>query len=218
MIGAVSDSKSPAVSVLEAKIQKALTDSYRSALFKHYPADVDEKNVSALLCVRAASTGDIGLFQIRGTVLAPVKDFALVGWDESLYKLAAQRMYRDDLSITQAILAGLQVIGLAKKTSQYVGGATSVVVASDNGKWLEQPQAVEANEDTIARVRDVAKTSMPEDFEDLFPSQLKGAIGDEWEIRFATQDGFWTLRLSKDGGVEVLDVTGKVVTAMAPSE
>src|SRR5258708_28060796 len=46
------------------------------------------------------------------------------------------------MPITQALLLGMYLLELAENTSNYVRGPTTVVVARDNGLWLEKPDRV----------------------------------------------------------------------------
>lgn len=71
--------------------------------------------------------------------LEPILQWELIGWDEALYKSIAARLYRGDMCESEAIALGLHLMNVARETSNYVGGSTSVSCVSSNGV-REEPQ------------------------------------------------------------------------------
>jgi hypothetical protein len=95
-----------------------------------YPADSEsEKFCEFLVCVKPRGIEDrFFLWQLRGPTISPVGDYALIGISAAIYTHELGRLYRQSLSMGQAVLLAIHLLSLAKATSNYVGGETDIVV------------------------------------------------------------------------------------------
>ncbi len=102
------------------------------------------RDVRFVVCASSLSPPAVEVWHTAASQLIPVEEYCLVGWDEELYEHAARRLYSAGMPITQALLLGMYLLELAENTSNYVRGPTTVVVARDNGLWLEKADRVAA--------------------------------------------------------------------------
>ena len=130
--------------------QSELLDFSRSEA-SNYPAK--SRRMSFLLCAR--TTTGAPAFDMRYTAacrLIRVLPRKLVGWDIDLYKHAVDQFYSSPseiLPISQTIFLALRLFGLARSTSRYIGGPTTVVIARNDGIWAEAPEWIEKLEDRV---------------------------------------------------------------------
>jgi 20S proteasome alpha/beta subunit len=128
--------------------------------------------------INVLGLGEARVWETRSSRLVPLKKYALVGWDEELYRRAVERLFRNPLTISQAIPLAMYVFALAEDTSNYVRGPISVAVVTSNSPILiENVEAIEEFEtmtETYARALEdmllaCADTAMrKEDFADKF--------------------------------------------------
>lgn len=69
----------------------------------------------------------------RGTAIKRVDTYALIGWEEGIYRHDIDRHYRDNEKNLFSMLVGVHVLLLARDTSNHVGGPVKIVVASRDG-------------------------------------------------------------------------------------
>ena len=142
-----------------------------------YPASDTEKELRFIVCARDKKSGAIHLWQTGGTSLRSVRDHALIGWEEDIYKHQVRQFYRPNLSLAQTVLLGIDLISIGVKTSNYIGGPIQVIVARKEGVWADYPEDVKHLEERIARFNEelgrfalaCLDVSMPDaDFEKIF--------------------------------------------------
>jgi hypothetical protein len=80
-----------------------------------------------------------------------VRDYALIGWEEDIYKHQVKQFYRPDLSLAQTVLLSIDLISVGIKTSNYIGGPIQVIVARKEGVWADFPEDVKHLEERIER-------------------------------------------------------------------
>ena len=118
---------------IRLELEAALVDFHRSKVFAAYPvADPNDKYISGLISVRSAAR-EVFLYKYDGSVVQPVATYQLAGEEYSYFGRILQRRYRPGLSINQAMIIGLEVIGEGRETSTGIGGPTRIVIATPNG-------------------------------------------------------------------------------------
>ena len=108
-----------------------------------------DRAVELIVSARSVSLGVAETWRMIASRALPVDKFSLVGWGIPVYEHTVQRLYRPALTIPQALILGLYVFALAGKTSNYIGGPTTVVIGKPNGLWLVAPDEIS---DLAARV------------------------------------------------------------------
>jgi hypothetical protein len=72
----------------------------------------------------------------------PIPPLQLAGFDEPLYKNIAERFFSSNMSLRQAILAGIYLLTIAETTSNWVKGPFTVAVINSRGISLEKPSFI----------------------------------------------------------------------------
>ena len=138
--------------VMRGNIRNVLLDFYENEVAL-YPADkAEDKVCHCLVCVKPKDSAEIHLWELRGSSIVAVSDYALLGIDESIYKHELRRLHTKRLSQGQAILLGAHLFSLAKATSNYVGGETQVVVVGEEGFKQLKPERVLDDERRVAEM------------------------------------------------------------------
>lgn len=101
-----------------------------------------EREMKFIIGAASIDPPSVIVWRTAETQLIPVDSYDLAGWDEPLYHHIAKRLYRPGIPVIQGIFLGLHLLELAGRTSNYVGGDTTVVVACENGLWLENQDKV----------------------------------------------------------------------------
>jgi 20S proteasome alpha/beta subunit len=129
-------------------LERALL-AYHARQVALYPAADYDKELRFLVCVRDKTSSQIHLWNTDGSTATTVSDYALIGWDEAFYKYEVKKFYRPDLSLAQTVLLGVDLLSIAKSTSNYVGGDTQVIIVGGNGMWVDYPEDVRKLEDRL---------------------------------------------------------------------
>jgi len=116
-----------------------------------YPASDTEKELRFIICVRDKQSGAIHLWQTGGTSVRSVRDYALIGWEEDIYKHQVKQFFRPHLSLAQTVLLGIDLISIGVKTSNYIGSPIQMIVARKEGMWADYPEDVKKLEERIER-------------------------------------------------------------------
>jgi 20S proteasome alpha/beta subunit len=125
--------------------------AYHARQVALYPAGDDEKELKFIVCVRDKQSGTIHLWKTSGTSALSTEEYALIGWDEAIYKHQVKQFYRPNLSLAQTVLLGIDLISIGIKTSNYIGGPIQVIVARKEGVWADYPEDVKRLEERIER-------------------------------------------------------------------
>jgi 20S proteasome alpha/beta subunit len=136
--------------VIMGNIRNLLLDFHQNEIALYPAASTDDKLNHCLVCIKPKDTTDIYLWELRGSVIVPVGDYALLGVGEAIYAHELKRLYRGTPRGLQAVLLGIHLFSLAKETSNYVGGQTDVIFVRDNGMTQEDPHDVKVLERRIA--------------------------------------------------------------------
>ena len=84
------------------------------------------------------------VWETRSSRLIPFEKYALLGWEEELYRRSVDRLFRVPLPISRAIPLAMYLFSLAEDTSNYVRGPVSVAVLTGASPILiESPEAIE---------------------------------------------------------------------------
>lgn len=127
---------------IRGNIRNLLLDFHENEIAL-YPADIRSDNLNhCLVCIKPKGSPDIFLWELRGSVIVPVNDYALLGHDVAIYKHEIKKLYRRKPHGLRAVLIGIHLFSLAKETSNYVGGPTDVIFVRDSGMWPEQEQRI----------------------------------------------------------------------------
>jgi 20S proteasome alpha/beta subunit len=131
------------------------TQTFESELSRYQKEDVAPyqapKNAKRLRFIVAACANDgHDIWETKAARLKPIREYALIGWDEPLYKAILKKLYRPGISVSQAVLAGIYTMGVAEDTSNYVRGPMQVGGINDTGAWGDGPAYIA---DTLQRLR-----------------------------------------------------------------
>ncbi len=128
---------------LRSVIERQLDDFYRNDV---QICQDSEKEFKLFVIFHCPATKEFGVWVQEQTVLRNVKTDGpeLIGWEHELYSGAARKLYRDNLSIAQGVLAALYVMTVGEDTSNYIKAPFHVAVVRDNGIWMEPDDHVRA--------------------------------------------------------------------------
>lgn len=78
-----------------------------------------------------------------------METYALAGIDYALWDNVVKRLFRPGMTLAQATLCGAYLFTLAKDSSIYVRGDTTIAVINENGIFLESGEYVNVMEDRL---------------------------------------------------------------------
>ena len=108
-------------------ITTALLDFHTNEVNLYPTTPNDDKLCSFVVCITPKTEDRTFLWQIHGTVILPIERHVLIGVYEAIYNHELRRLYRDRLSMNQAMLLGIHLFSIAKATSTYIGGNTDII-------------------------------------------------------------------------------------------
>lgn len=122
---------------LQQHLQSVLSAFYASPTIKSYPLDPNDANsyVSGIVCVRVVPLQKVFLFKFSKTVVLPVRDFVLRGFEAPIYSRVVKRLYPTPLLPLHAQLVGLRVLSEAASTSTAVDAPFTTVFAMTHGMF-----------------------------------------------------------------------------------
>lgn len=108
----------------------------------------DERQMAAIICAYHKPSQRFGLWSMEGDELIPITgEPKLVGWNEKLYEHEATRLYKEGMSVTQAIFLALRVLTLGQSTSHYIREPFTFIVASNSGLSQVSPERIKELEE-----------------------------------------------------------------------
>lgn len=119
-----------------------------------------------VIAAKPANTPSVQVWRTAASRLIPIEDYALVGWQPELYKQVASGLYRPDMPLVQGIFFGLRILALAKDTSYFVNSPFTVIVAKENGLWLDKTPNIDNVLSRLAAFSKLSSTLML-DFPDI---------------------------------------------------
>lgn len=110
-----------------------------------------DKNVSYLIAASHPETRRYEAWRTSSIYIDPIPSDvpSLMGWEWQLYVSIAKRLYSRDMTIPQAILAGVYLQSIAEETSNYVKSPISIAVVDEAGIVLEDKAYARKIEDRI---------------------------------------------------------------------
>jgi hypothetical protein len=122
----------------------ALRDVLESQLAVFYQNDVaicpdTDKGFKLFILFFCFDTKEYGVWESEQSVLRDVSGPELIGWEHQLYSGAAKKLFHPDMTIAQAVLAGLSILAIGEETINYIRGPFHVAVIRENGIWMEPP-------------------------------------------------------------------------------
>jgi 20S proteasome alpha/beta subunit len=145
----VEDAPEKSVADLKIIIEKRLKEFLSSEVVTKTVSEQD-RLPQFLIALRSRITSEIGAWRSALDKLIPIKDHALIGCAKDVYKHVVKERYSTSISITRAILLGIDVFRLAKETSNYIGGPTSVVIVRPAGITNGNPSRIKEEEESVA--------------------------------------------------------------------
>jgi hypothetical protein len=123
------------------EVEQELQDFYDTDV-RLYPGAEDDKWIKMFVGALSTVTRDYDLWVQEGIRLRPSLNPELIGWDENLYKAVDKRFHSDSMSVPQAILACLYVLGVDEETSNYVKGPLSLLVIDPSGFYVAKDEYI----------------------------------------------------------------------------
>lgn len=122
---------------------------YHDQVVKEQPIKRTHKLMEFVICVQDKESKEVFLWKTAGRTIRRIKTFDLVGARTMLYHNEVDRLYgREGRPWTaRAVALGIHILALAKATSDWVGGPTRVIVATEKGMWPYEPEDVEVLEE-----------------------------------------------------------------------
>ncbi len=114
-----------------------------------YPSR-SSKIIHAILCLKHHDNPRPLLFEVRGTTVRKARDFAFVGFETDILHHLTKRLYRTDMSISQAVLLTIYLFSIVSSTVTSVGGDARVVIARDNGIRTHEPLFVDKIQQNVS--------------------------------------------------------------------
>ena len=121
---------------IETRLNR-IVDRYNKDKVIPYPDKPEDKDTAFLICLRDKTSGNVRLWKTEGNVVTRHNDHALVGWHLPLYEHEINKLYRPDLTASQAVLLGVHLFAIAKATSLYIDYPLQIVGMGDGGLWVE---------------------------------------------------------------------------------
>jgi 20S proteasome alpha/beta subunit len=118
---------------LEGFLHRELLD-FRNNETSAYPRR--DRSMEFIIAATSQESG-LAVWNTKASRLIPVKEYAVMGWVEPYYEHIVKRLYRPNMPVMQGIFLGLYLMDIASKTSNYVNGPVTLVVARKTGLWME---------------------------------------------------------------------------------
>jgi hypothetical protein len=108
-----------------------------------YPfARREPREIKLFIGIGMPRSKEFNVFVSEHMRLRPLKDFELIGWDETIYWVTAHRMYRRGMSLQRGVLAALSVLLIAQESSNYVKGPFTVATVNEYGIHVDEPEFI----------------------------------------------------------------------------
>lgn len=132
----------------------ALSLDYHSTHVAATAASRPPDPLDFLLCLKRKDDPNIILWELRDTLVIPTDTYSLVGLEEPIYEREVSWLYRDDLRIAQAVLLSIRLLAMAKSTSNFIGGNTTLIVVNEGGMEVLDQEQVNTLEERIETFND----------------------------------------------------------------
>ena len=107
-----------------------------------------DKSIKLFIAASCPGVAECDAWVTEGIVLRELATDKpeLVGWEHEMYSEMAMRLFVRDMAMSQAVLASIYTLTVAK---HYVGGSLSVAVVYPRGIWLEDQDYVDSMESRL---------------------------------------------------------------------
>ena len=194
-------------------VRDLLLDFYDNEI-RLYPADLPtDKLNDFLICIKPKDTRDVFLWEVHGPTIVPVGNHALLGVTAAIYTHELCKLYRPQLSMSQAILLGIHLFSLAKATSNYVGGETDIILVRNTKIWAFDREETHVLEQRISALNQkVAELVLALPDSAMRGDELKALLlkFQDWVLDFREKDVKRTQYIML-GGKGTFELTGSNV-------
>jgi len=136
---------------------EAALATYTDDQVRRYPAELREKILRFVVCVRDKMSRSIYLWKTEANIVEPVDDYVLVGWKDQMYQHEIASLYHERLTRSQATVLGLRLLSLGKATSNYIGDPFQVIAVERGGADADSPDMIEVWQKRIKQTNDALK-------------------------------------------------------------
>jgi hypothetical protein len=136
----LSESSIRTLSELAPFIRRELLDFRREEAAYYSRKDLQ---MQFIVAARSIDPPNVQVWRTAAARLIPVNTYALVGWDEELYRHIAKRLHSPTMSFGQGIFIVLYLFSIAEKTSNYIIRPFSVVFANEDSIDLRKEEDVD---------------------------------------------------------------------------
>ena len=146
---------------IKERVRQLLLDFNRNELAASGLAD---EKLDFIICIKHLDPGPDPVLLKAGKTIRPIDDYALVGWEEGIYKHFIDRLYkyqadnkdtRDRNTGNRALLVGIYVMMLARSTSNVIGPPTVAIRARTSSvreEPLENIQLIERRLESFSNI------------------------------------------------------------------
>lgn len=128
-----------------ASIKQMLT-MIEDELGKFYEKHIGKNSgypISFFIAATCLATKEYEVWVTEAQYLRPLHESELIGWDATMYWVTTKRLYRKDMTLSQAVLAAIYVLVIGEESSNYIKGPFSLTIVKENGIWAEDSDYVE---------------------------------------------------------------------------
>ena len=118
-----------------ASIKRVLTliEDELGKFYEKHAAEVAAYPIKLFIVAACISTKEYEVWVTENRYLRPLIDAELIGWDATMYWVTIKRLYRKDMTLSQAILAAVYVLVVGEESSNYIKGPFSLTIVKENG-------------------------------------------------------------------------------------
>jgi hypothetical protein len=135
----IVESGAESLSDFKTLVEGQLTAFYADNV-STYPSD--DKRLKFIITAYAIKSKAFRSWSTRHTTLVPIQTYELAGIEDALYGNVAKRLFVPGMTLSQTTLCGTHLFGVAKATSTYVRGDTSIAIINEHGVFMESPYYV----------------------------------------------------------------------------
>jgi hypothetical protein len=119
-------------------LKRALREFYKEDVAAYPFARREPREIKLFIGIGMPRSKEFNVFVSEHMRLRPLKDFELIGWDETIYWVTAHRMYRRGMSLQRGVLAALSVLLIGQESSNYVKGPFTVATVNEYGIHVDE--------------------------------------------------------------------------------
>jgi len=124
-----------------AQLLKAAIDGIYRTDLPWLVVKKQERTPEFLVCAKPKSE-DFCIFRIKGRRLYAVAKKAIIGYGTAANNALLGRLYRDELTMSQAVVLAAYLVSQSKRLDEGVGGETSIAVVTEAGAYLDDREDV----------------------------------------------------------------------------